>query len=208
MTTTTDDRHAEVAKLTEILRAQTQSLKVQYLELTEKYAHVEFTQITKAQAWDLREWQNRRNVRFKRVCSYLGSRRRQDHIHDENCTQYDAPDYDLPDGTGRTDYENMKRDRQAKDDQHACKMAYEKGEPAFVARALKNAEAHYEDSLAKLAYRCHGKGIRPTSKLEVKTAHIDRNITTVLTDGTVNVKAWTIIASGPVQRPHYRYLIK
>jgi len=34
------------------------------------------------------------------------------------------------------------------------------------------------------------------------------NIETTLTDGEKMVRAYTIIAEGQVQRPHYRYLIK
>ena len=34
------------------------------------------------------------------------------------------------------------------------------------------------------------------------------NIESIITDGTKTVRAWTIVAEGEIQRPHYRYLIK
>ena len=69
-----------------------------------------------------------------------------------------------------------------------------------------NAISHYEDSIAKLAARIEAKGLN-VSNLKVKTSHIGVNIETVLTDGSKTVKAFTIIAEGQVQRPHYRYLV-
>jgi hypothetical protein len=45
-------------------------------------------------------------------------------------------------------------------------------------------------------------------KLVVETSHIGVNINTTLTDGEKTVRAFTIIASGEIQRPHYRYLVK
>jgi len=44
--------------------------------------------------------------------------------------------------------------------------------------------------------------------LQLSTSYLDPNISTKITDGKKTVNAWTIIASGPIQRPHYRYLIK
>ena len=66
---------------------------------------------------------------------------------------------------------------------------------------------HYNDSILKLALRIEKKELNQ-DKLELTTSHVDVNISTTITDGDKTVKAWTIIASGPVQRPHYRYLVK
>ena len=65
----------------------------------------------------------------------------------------------------------------------------------------------HESSIEKLAYRIEKKEL-DQSKLKTKTSHIGVNIETVLTDGEKTVRAWTIIASGMIQRPHYRYLVK
>jgi hypothetical protein len=44
--------------------------------------------------------------------------------------------------------------------------------------------------------------------LKVVTSHIGININTTISDGDKTVKAWTIIAEGEIQKPHYRYLVK
>ena len=77
----------------------------------------------------------------------------------------------------------------------------------FTEKTMNNAKQHYENSIEKLAYRIKKKGLN-ISKLKATTSYIDVNISTILTDGEKTVRAWTIIASGSIQRPHYRYLIK
>ena len=72
---------------------------------------------------------------------------------------------------------------------------------------VKAAEQHYENSIQKLAARIEKKGLN-TENLSVLTSHVGVNINTTLTDGIKTVRAFTIIAEGPIQRPHYRYLIK
>jgi hypothetical protein len=76
-----------------------------------------------------------------------------------------------------------------------------------IEKKEKEAIEHYENSIEKLAARIEKKGL-DIARLKTVTAHVGVNIETVLTDGTKTVRAFTIIASGEVQRPHYRYLIK
>lgn len=77
----------------------------------------------------------------------------------------------------------------------------------FIVRSLKNAKEHYESSLIKLVSRIALKGLN-LEVLEVKYSRIGVNIEIVITDGDQTVRAFTIIASGSIQRPHYRYLVK
>jgi hypothetical protein len=77
----------------------------------------------------------------------------------------------------------------------------------YVAKQVKSAIDHYEDSIVKLAARINAKGL-DIGKIKATTSHIGVNINTTLTDGFKTVRAFTIIAGGAVQRPHYRYLIK
>lgn len=72
---------------------------------------------------------------------------------------------------------------------------------------VKKAQEHYETSLSKLAMHLNALGLK-IDTLVIKTSHIDVNMNMVLTDGVRTVRAFTIIASGPIKRPHYRYLIK
>ena len=77
----------------------------------------------------------------------------------------------------------------------------------YIAKQEKIALLHYNNSIIRLALRIEKKELNQ-AKLELVTSHIDVNISTTITDGDKTVKAWTIIASGPIIRPHYRYLIK
>lgn len=76
-----------------------------------------------------------------------------------------------------------------------------------VEKMVKDAIVHYESSIEKLAARIEKKGLNQ-EKLKIVTCHIGVNIETTLTDGKKTVRAFTIIAEGEKQRPHYRYLIK
>jgi ribosome-binding ATPase YchF (GTP1/OBG family) len=68
----------------------------------------------------------------------------------------------------------------------------------YVADSIKNAEAHYEQSIEKLAARVEKKNLE-VSNLKVQTAHVGVNIETVLTGGNKKVSAYTIIAEGEIQ---------
>jgi len=87
------------------------------------------------------------------------------------------------------------------------RRSVDKGSAVFVKESIQNAKEHYEDSILKLADRISKKGLE-VDKIKVKTSHIGQNIDTLLTDGKKKVNAFTIIASGEIQKPHYRYLIK
>jgi len=77
----------------------------------------------------------------------------------------------------------------------------------FVKRALDVAEKSYASSIEKLAARIMKKELN-FKKIKLSTSYVDRNISTTITDGEKTVRAFTIIASGMVQKPHYRYLVK
>ena len=85
--------------------------------------------------------------------------------------------------------------------------AYQPNKEGFIADQISKAEKHYASSIEKLAYRIQNKGLNENS-LEMTTSYLDPNISTTITDGEQTVRAFTIIAGGPVQKPHYRYLIK
>jgi hypothetical protein len=159
--------------LVDILKAETESLRVQYLARTAEWSAHEFGRIEKA----------------------------------ANRPYPNYADFATPNFTGHIDYAQGKAYHKAVDARHAACKIVEAGLEAFTARNLKLAEQHYQDSIIKLAARIEKKGL-DQNLLTVKTAHVGVNIETVLTDGAKTVKAFTIIASGPVQKPHYRYLIK
>jgi hypothetical protein len=76
----------------------------------------------------------------------------------------------------------------------------------YIANELKYAEMHYETSILKLADRLTKKGI--TNEFIIESVRIGQNFEITITSGNIITRAWTIIAEGPIQRPHYRYLVK
>lgn len=145
--------------LVSILKTQTESLKIQYVELTKEWAENEF----------IRLWNWAKDYQAGKFGSEKASR------------TYHALPYEIVNPNGKME--------------------------VWIEKRVKEAEQHYEDSIKKLAYRIGQKKL-DTTNIKIKTSHIGVNIDTTLTDGQKTVRAWTIIASGPIQRPHYRYLIK
>ncbi len=79
----------------------------------------------------------------------------------------------------------------------------------FQEGEVKKAEVHYADSIAKLAGRLEAKGIAVEDIQEIVSGRPSSgNFETTIRTSKGTVRAWTIIASGPIQRPHYRYLVK
>jgi len=172
--------------LIDILKRETASLKVQYIELTLEWAEKEYERQVEMSKWTQKEW-----------AKWLGVETREEPIYGTNKT--------------RTQFAKGFYNTKASSvyDRALTKASNieSKGKSYFMQQAKKSAEEHYEGSIQKLAFRIEQKGL-DQSKLKVKTSHIGVNIDTTLTDGNKTVKAFTIIASGAVQRPHYRYLIK
>ena len=113
----------------------------------------------------------------------------------------------------KTAWENYKVDRSTVYDYNAItkqldklQSITEKGFESFLNSELKHAELHYEDSLNKLAERLVIKGISENYKIE--SGYVGVNFEVNITHDLGTVKAWTIIAEGPIQRAHYRYLVK
>lgn len=77
----------------------------------------------------------------------------------------------------------------------------------YISQKINDAEKHYENSIIKLASRIAKKGLN-IDKLTANTSRIGVNIETTLTDGEKTVHAYTIVAWGEIQKPHYRYLIR
>lgn len=76
----------------------------------------------------------------------------------------------------------------------------------YIANETKYAEIHYESSILKLADRLTKKGI--TNEFTIVSGRVGQNFEITIKSGDVVTRAWTIIAEGQIQRPHYRYLVK
>lgn len=150
--------------LVDILKKETETLRIKYLEMTEKWAHEQCARNI-----------SRKNEYAKMTAKSidtLGKNR----YYAEQKFYYNTP-------------------------------AWHFKPEVFVPKMIENAEIHYLSSIEKLAYRIQAKQLNENN-LCVKTSHIGVNIDTIITDGVKTVRAFTIIASGDIQKPHYRYLIK
>jgi len=96
-----------------------------------------------------------------------------------------------------------------KDWNAGCKETVDQGITTYLEKTWKLAEMHYQNSIVKLANRINNKKLN-IKNLKAKTEYsrVDVNISTIISDGEESVRAWTIIAGGEIQRPHYRYLVK
>ena len=143
--------------LLQILTQETQTLKKQYLQMTQEWAVKEFNYLKQ---W-IKDYQSGKfgfgeaSKKYARIPHYIHSGKVEQHI------------------------------------QKKC----------------QEAEQHYQTSIQKLTTRIEKKGLCQ-ERIKIKTSHIGVNIETVLTDGDKSVRAFTIIAGGEIQRPHYRYLVK
>lgn len=64
----------------------------------------------------------------------------------------------------------------------------------------------FDMKLSKLAFRMDKKGFK--NNIKVTSEHVGVNFNCWVTDGEKTAHAYTIIAEGPIVRPHYRYLVK
>lgn len=173
--------------LIEILKNETQSLKEQYLKKTEEWATNYFEICKKRSTWKEVDW-----------CTYLGIKPELKNSRLSESYQF----YSFPTG-----FYNTKQAREYDRLKNEVRTIVEKGLKVYLEKQKGIAESHYEYSILKLAERIEKKGLNQKN-LKVVTSHIGVNIETTLTDGVKTVRAWTIVAEGEVQRPHYRYLVK
>lgn len=180
--------------INDILRKELESLRVQYFDLTKKYAKETFQAMKDRKGWSLVKWYEFYGIPYemKQPPSYK--------------KPYAEPLY--PKNENRAERCHWWRNYNAMETKQRVEARIIKaGFDSYLGREMKRAEAHFESSLAKLSDRIEKKEF-DIEKLRVFTSHVGINIDTVLSDGVKTVRAWTVIASGPVQRPHYRYLVK
>ena len=168
------------------LKNETAGLKKQYLEMTAEWAIAEFDRINEMNSWSIEKWAKWLNVPVR----FVEPKFRQEGYY-----------------TFEKGFYNTKAAGTYDRKLNEVRRVVGNGRNAFLLKAMSNAEAHYENSIEKLAYRIQQKELN-VEDLKMVTSHIGVNIETTMTDGNKTVRAWTIIAGGPVQRPHYRYLVK
>lgn len=171
--------------LIEILKKETETLKVQYLKMTEEWALNFYKVCEERKTWNEAKW-----------CEFYGL----------------TPEMKNPNTSMQwlgfpKGFYNSRQARVFDRDKNSIRQVTGLGVEKYTQKEIKLAQLHYENSILKLADRIEKKNLNQDN-LSVVTSHIGVNINTTLTDGVKSVKAFTIIASGAIQRPHYRYLIK
>jgi len=166
------------------LKEETKELKEAYIEKTIIYAENYFANTVKKLSRPLEEWYKEFKIEFVYKTNYRG-----DKVLGPKT--YNSKDY----------YKMQQAIRRASD---LIKMGLDK----FKSDEIRHAEHHYQDSIVKLAIRLNEKGITDESELEITHSRIGLNLEMVIKHGDMITKAWTIVAEGPIQRAHYRYLVK
>lgn len=172
-------------ELIDILRNETQTLKVQYLESTRKWAENSYNYAVTRSKWSEQTW-----------CEYFGL------TSEVRNPGTSIEFYSFPKGFHNT--ANSKTYRKIRDEiSSLMRMGFDK----FLEKEIKKAENHYENSLQKLTARIQLKGL-DVDNMKITSGRVGVNIDITLTDGDKTVRAYTIVAEGDIQRPHYRYLVK
>jgi hypothetical protein len=210
-------------KLVNMLKEQTQSLKTQFVNKCVAYANNEFDRLNESYN-EMREIYDEHNSLYRAIPYSENYAAIQDELDERYSERVIALGYIkenweedwAPHNCSCNGYSRIQKSYKPKDAFGLFKnkmfsirdsKPLRAGKGKWAAQAEKNALAHYENSILKLALRIEKKELNQ-DKLEMVTSHIDINIETIISDGKQSVRAWTIIAEGPVQRPHYRYLVK
>lgn len=82
---------------------------------------------------------------------------------------------------------------------HTTKETYADGE-------VRDASIAFDGKTAKLSSRLDKYKFKPSKLVIISEIRNGINIHLTVSDGTQTRRFYTIIASGPIQRPHYRYL--
>jgi hypothetical protein len=166
--------------IVEKLRIGTVDLKDEYFKLMGEYADRTFKIADTRAGWPKDEWHKLFGIEFRSVTRWGKA---------------------LLEPVNGALYRDMCKTR------HEAMAISGQGFEKYKDKIMKHAEKHYEQSLEKLAYRIAEKTL-DFEHMTVKTGTVGVNIETTITDGITTVRAFTIIAQGPINRPHYRYLIK
>lgn len=173
--------------LIETITERTQDLRATYIEQTEVWAKEHFATQTKVNKMTDVDW-----------CKYFNLEPRL--ANEGTSSEFIA----LPKG-----FYNTRDARTMSNMETQARRIVKLGLEGYVKEERARAERHYKDSVVKLADRLIKKGVpAQANNLNMVTGWVGVNFEVVIHINGIKVKAWTIIASGQVQRPHYRYLVK
>lgn len=179
--------------LLETLTENTQDLKKEYFEMTRKFANERFDVMVERNTWTVAQW-----AKYLGVKTDIANKHLMD-INPKMCFE-----------TFERGFYNTKKAREYDARKNEARRIVEKGRQAEIDYELNKAQLHYEGSLRKLVDRLRTKGVPETvgKQIEIIKAKVGINLEIHIKFNNITVRAWTIVASGPIQRPHYRYLVK
>lgn len=172
---------SDVSKIVDAIRSKTVDVKEQYIQLCDEYA-------LRTHASAVARLEQPKVKEPARPEGYYGTH-----------SQYVAY-------TTTPEYKAYEADRAQRDKAYAIAS---KELVKYRAEEKAHGLACYESATVKLADRVHKMGMSlATMSLERGKVDHAGNLAVTITDGDQKLTAWTIVAQGPIVRPHYRYLIK
>ena len=180
-------KRLDMKKLVDQLTEKTATFKEMYVEKCVEWARVEHAQAVERKYWNNKDW-----------AEFFG-------WEYTTSTQYKSVYYGFPRG-----FYNTKNASKLERAQNIARRISKFSLAEYTRIAEIKAVESFEASILKLAGRIVSKGldINTDGGLVITHAHVGANFNCTITDGTKYVKAQTILAYGPVQCPHYRYLVK
>lgn len=172
-------------KLIQSIKNETQQLKLDYMNKTVEWANSDFDRYFERSRWSTEDW-----------CKFLGI------VPDKRVMGDGKEHVAFP-----KNFYNTSKSKELYREQQTISSVLRVGKNSYVQKALQQAHNHYEDSVKKLFERVNTKGLNEDN-ISIKSTYLNHNLECVLTDGQKTIRAFTVLAFGPVQRPHYRYLIK
>jgi len=172
-----------VQKLTE----ETQDLKISFFQKTEQWCSNYYKILEDRSKWNEVDW-----------CKYFGL---EPEIHNKKHAAH-LQFLGFPKG-----FYSTKNSKEYQNQRNIIRITLSNGFEKMKEKELQKAKLHYENSILKLADRLEKKGIDYNFEIVNKKLGVNFEMILKGRNGEV-VKAFTIIAEGEIQRPHYRYLIK
>lgn len=177
------------SKLLTAIFDKTTEFKADYIIKTKAFATRAFANMTEWNNSTDIQWFERFGIKYEMKAGYGANK---DH-------QYPTP----VSGTynGRS-YYKMRNERE--EFAKIVKAGYE----AYETKEVATAERHFKYSIEKLGRILNDKGVTDETEFTITSGYVGVNFECVINHAGGITRAWTIIAEGPIVRPHYRYLIK
>lgn len=197
--------------LKEALTEMTQDLKVKYIAQVVEWATKRFAELEKINGYKELDWCKHFglvaelvNGRLQQNLPITESRRLQA-TYNPNLKLQGSEFWGMP-----RNFYNSPDARKQRTLQNEARYAVKVGAKCFIEVAEMKAVIHYETSIDKLVERLAKKGINTIhgDGVKIEKGWVGVNLELTIIAGSTRVKAWTIVAEGEVQRPHYRYLVK